>query len=73
MERENVFHLCPTPTVNRLIVIPHNAQVAVFRGECFDDAVLAGVGVLVFVDQQVVEAIGFLAPIVVVFMKEFLR
>ena len=46
------------PAVDRLVVVAHDAQVAVPGGQGLDDAVLAAVGVLVFVDQEVIEAAG---------------
>ena len=42
----------PAPAVNGLIVVADDAQIAVAAGQRFDDAVLAAVGVLIFVDQQ---------------------
>ena len=50
------------PAVDRLVVVAHHAQVAMAGGQGLDDAVLAAVGVLVLVDQQVVEPAGLLAP-----------
>ena len=43
--------------VNRLVGVTHNAEVAVGGGELVDQHVLSAVGVLVFVDQDVAEAL----------------
>ena len=56
VEPQDVGHLGAAPAVDRLVVVAHHAQVAVAGGQGLDDAVLAAVGVLVLVDQQVVEA-----------------
>ena len=59
-EIQNVFDSDAGRTVNRLIIVPDDAQVAVTCCEGSHDFVLGVVGVLVFVDQDVVEAGGFL-------------
>ena len=59
LEAQDVGHVGAAPAVNRLIVVAHHAQVAMPGGQRLDDAVLAAVGVLVLVDQQVGEAAGF--------------
>ena len=41
LETEDVRHLRPAPAVDRLIVVAHDAQVAVAGGQRLDDAVLA--------------------------------
>ena len=46
---QEVGRFRPAPPVNALIVVPHNAQVAVGRGQMVDELKLRGVGVLVFI------------------------
>jgi len=60
-EAEDVRHVGAPPAVDRLVVVAHHAQVAVRARQKADDAILAGVGVLVFVDEHVVETAGLLA------------
>ena len=55
-EAQDVGHLGATPTVDALVVVTHHAQVLVPLGQGMHDAILQTVGVLVFVDQQVVES-----------------
>ena len=55
LKAQNVLDFGPTPTVNRLIIIANDTDVAVFSRQRLDDPVLAGVGILVFVDQQMVK------------------
>ena len=59
LESQDVRDLGPAPAVDRLVVVAHDAQVAMAAGERFDDLVLAVVGVLVFVDEHVIEPLGF--------------
>ena len=55
-----VFHVGTAPAINRLVVIAHCGKRARHAGEQFHNLVLAGVGVLVFVHQQVTQ---LLAPL----------
>ena len=48
------------PGIDRLVVVPYDAQVAVPLGQGFDDAILAAVRVLVLIDQEMVESRCFL-------------
>ena len=45
------------PAVNGLIVIAHRSELLAYAGELLEQLVLAGVGVLVFIDQQVAQAV----------------
>ncbi len=62
VEAQDVLDLGPAPAVDRLIVVADDAQIAMLVGQRLDDAVLRAIGVLVFVDQQVLEARGFGRP-----------
>ena len=55
LEAENVRHFRAAPAIDRLIVVSHHAQIAMPAGQRLHDAILAAVGVLIFVDQQVIE------------------
>ena len=56
LEVEDVPDVRSAPSVHRLIVIPHDAQVPVFRGQRLHHPVLGVVRVLVFVHEHVGEA-----------------
>ncbi len=56
LEAENVGDLRPAPAVDRLVVVADAAQVAARLGEQLQPFVLDGIGVLIFVDQQIFEA-----------------
>ena len=43
------------PAVNALVVVAHGGEVAAFAHQQFEQVVLCGVGVLVFIDQHVAE------------------
>ena len=45
------------PAVDRLIVVAHGGELGADAGQQFQELVLAGVGILVFVDQQVAQAV----------------
>lgn len=60
-ETENVFDFGSAPAVNRLIIVPDHAEIAVGGGEGLHDPVLAFVGILVFIDEDLVKASGFLS------------
>ena len=62
LESQNVGDFGAAPAVNRLIVVAHDAQVAMPAGQRLDDPILAAVGVLIFIDQQMIEAIGLGLP-----------
>ena len=50
-----MFDFGTAPAVDRLIVVSHNTQIAMILCQGLDDSVLAAIGVLIFVDQQVIE------------------
>jgi hypothetical protein len=56
LEIEDVPHIRSAPRVDRLVWISDDAQVAVVGGELLYEAVLDSVGVLVLVDEDVLEA-----------------
>ena len=58
LESEDVGHFGTAPAVDRLIVVAHDAQIAMARGQGLDDPILAAVGVLILVDQQMIESVG---------------
>ena len=58
LESQDVRHFGAAPAVDRLVVVAHDAQVAMPAGERLDDLVLAVVRVLVLVDEHVVEPLG---------------
>ena len=55
-ELENVRDLRAAPGIDRLVVVPHDTEAAVIAGEGREDPLLNAAGVLVFVDEDVVEA-----------------
>jgi hypothetical protein len=57
-EAQDVGDLGAAPAVDRLIVVADATQVAARLGEQFQPVVLGGVGVLIFVDQDVEEALA---------------
>ena len=58
LESQDVRDFGPAPAVDRLVVVAHDAQIAMPAGERLDDFVLAAVGVLIFVDEHVIEPLG---------------
>ena len=48
-------HFGSTPAVDGLVVVAHDAQVLVFADQCFDEVELNAVGVLVFVNLNLLE------------------
>src|SRR4030095_742360 len=57
-ESQDVLDLGAAPAIDGLIIVTHNAEISMALGQGLDDAVLEAVGVLVFVDQQMIEARG---------------
>jgi hypothetical protein len=55
LEVEDVLEVGAAPAVNGLPVVAHHADVLGGRGQEFGDLVLGMVGVLVFVDHDVLE------------------
>ena len=64
---EDIAEIGAAPTVDRLILVAHHADVAVLLGKQAHQLVLAAVGVLILVDHDVVEASipGFACGVVV--------
>ena len=58
---QNVINLSAAPTIDRLIIITHAADVLVALGEQPQPEILGHVGILIFIDQHIFEAglIGF--------------
>ena len=54
LEVENVLHFRTAPTIDRLVVITHNAKIAVIDGKSSNNSILSPVRVLVLVHQDVV-------------------
>ena len=46
-----------TPAVDRLIVVTHGGKLGADAGQQLEQLVLAGIGILVFIDQQVTQAV----------------
>ncbi len=55
---EDVADIGAAPSVDRLVIIADDAEVFVDRGEAVDHEELCAVGVLVFVDHDLLEAVG---------------
>ena len=54
---QDVADVRPAPAVDALVVVPHHAQVPALLGQQPDKSILGGVGVLVFVHMDIVEAL----------------
>ena len=70
-EFENVSDVRASERVNGLVAITDDEDVAVFVGEFEHHVVLCGVGVLVFVDEDVLEALPVVVKNVGVVVEEF--
>ena len=55
LKTEDVLDLRTAPTIDRLVVVAHDAQIAVRANQLGDDAKLQLVGVLVLIDLHVFE------------------
>ena len=55
LEHEDVFNLSTAPPVNTLVVIPDGENPLMTAGKQLDQEQLCGIGVLIFVDQNVFE------------------
>ena len=56
LEQAEVFHVGAAPGVDALVVVAHGGEAAFGAGEQLHEGVLAGVGVLAFVHQEVQQA-----------------
>ena len=57
-EAEDVGQFRPAPAVNGLIVVAHHADISMFGSQGFYNPILTAVGVLIFIDQEMIEAVG---------------
>ena len=51
-EAQNVTKIRPTPTIDRLPVVPHDTNIAMIIDERFNNRVLGGIGVMILVDKD---------------------
>ena len=58
---QDVFYLGRTPSTDRLIVIANDAEIAMPGCQRPDDPILGRIGILVFVDQHMIETARFVA------------
>ena len=58
-EAEDMLHLGPPPGVDRLIVVPHDTEVFVPFGQRLDDPILTEIGILILIDEDMIEPAGF--------------
>ena len=65
LEAKNMRDLCPPPTIDGLIVVAHNAEASMRCSKQLRDLVLAAIGVLIFVDHNMVEPSRLFVPDVV--------
>ena len=70
-EVQNVLHLGATPSVNRLVIVPHDTQVAMPNDQLLYDGILSLVSVLIFVDEHVIVTVGFYTSHVFVLGEQF--
>ena len=61
-EAQDVGDLGPAPGIDRLVVVADAAEVAARLGEQFQPVILGCVGVLIFVDEDVEEALAIGCP-----------
>ncbi len=57
LELQDVADIGAAPGIDRLVVIPHHAQVAALSGQQADQMILHRVGVLVFIHQNPLETL----------------
>ena len=57
LQQAQVFHVGAAPGVDGLVVVADRGEHAALAGEQLHQLVLAGIGVLVFVDQQVAQLV----------------
>ncbi len=62
LQPHQILWLCATPGIDRLIVITDHGKAGALANQQFHQLVLAGIGVLVFIDQQVTDAVLPLFP-----------
>ena len=54
---ENLRDIRPAPTVNRLVIITHHAQITMAAHNGMHDAVLRAIRILVFIDHDILVAL----------------
>ena len=75
LEAQDVVHLGAAPAVNRLVIVTHDANIGL-RGavaalsEQAQPEILGGVGVLIFIDQHIAEAVVILLEDFGVFLEQ---
>ena len=57
LEVQDVADIGPSPSVDRLVFVPHDAEIVVLPGQMLHQQILGAVGVLVFVHQQILESL----------------
>jgi len=55
---EDVGQFRPAPAVYRLIVVAHHANVSMLFSQGFYNPILSAVGILIFIHQEMIEAVG---------------
>ena len=58
-ESQDVLDFGSTPAVDGLVVISHNTKIAVSASQGFYNTVLAAIGILILVDEDLIKAAGF--------------
>ncbi len=71
LEAHDVLEVRPAPRIDALGIVTHDHDLAVFLAEEGDDAGLDGVGVLVFIHEDVEEFVLVVISDGVVFLEEF--
>jgi hypothetical protein len=56
LEREDIFDIGSTPAIYPLPVISDDTEIATFAREDADDVILERIGILVFIDHEVLES-----------------
>lgn len=73
LEQHQVFRAGAAPGVDRLVVVAYHGELVAFADQQFHQQILAGVGVLVFVHQQVADLVLPFFQDVVMFLEQFYR
>jgi hypothetical protein len=73
LQQPQVFHIRTAPGVDRLVVVTHGGEHALAAGQQLHQLILAGVGVLVFVQQQVAQLVLPFFQYRCVFLEQFHR
>ena len=73
LEQHQVFRARATPGIDRLVIVAHHGELVALADEHLHQQILAGVGVLVFVDEQVAHLVLPLFENVGVLFEELYR